>query len=97
MRSSGPASKPTPSSSARAVIVPTRSTQDQPAAGIDPAAVRQGSNVVPFPGPALDPRIVRAIGEALRASYDNLLRQPVPDRFVALLDQLRVRDAEERP
>jgi hypothetical protein len=39
-------------------------------------------------GPGLD-RVVQArIGDNLRAMYDELLQQPVPDRFRDLLGQL---------
>ena len=37
---------------------------------------------------ALDRAIQSRIGEQLRAMYDGLMEQPVPDRFHALLAQL---------
>jgi len=40
------------------------------------------------PEPALDRAVQARIGEKLRAMYDELLEQPVPDRFKSLIDQL---------
>jgi Anti-sigma factor NepR len=39
-------------------------------------------------GPGLDRVIQSRIGDNLRAMYDELLQQPVPDRFRDLLGQL---------
>jgi hypothetical protein len=36
----------------------------------------------------LDSRSQEAIGRALRAHYDDLVRAPVPDKFMELLDRL---------
>jgi hypothetical protein len=38
--------------------------------------------------PTLDREIQARIGDKLRAMYDELLEQPVPDRFTDLLDRL---------
>jgi hypothetical protein len=38
--------------------------------------------------PALDRAIQNRIGDKLRAMYGELADQPVPDRFVSLLNQL---------
>ena len=38
--------------------------------------------------PALDRAIQSRIGDQLRAMYDQLAEQPVPDRFLELLGQL---------
>ena len=38
--------------------------------------------------PALDRNVQARIGDNLRAMYDELLQQPVPDRFKDLLGQL---------
>ncbi|WP_230534032.1 NepR family anti-sigma factor [Microvirga roseola] len=38
--------------------------------------------------PKLDSTSQRRIGDQLRAMYDELMQQPVPDRFKELLDQL---------
>lgn len=36
----------------------------------------------------IDPRIQREIGKHLRAHYDDLVNEPVPDKFMQLLQQL---------
>jgi len=38
--------------------------------------------------PTLDRIIQRRIGDQLRAMYDDLMQQPVPDRFADLLSKL---------
>lgn len=38
--------------------------------------------------PALDANIQRHIGRHLRAMFEEVASQPVPDRFLDLLDQL---------
>ena len=38
--------------------------------------------------PKLDSNSQRRIGDQLRAMYDELMQQPVPDRFKDLLEQL---------
>jgi hypothetical protein len=53
------------------------------------------SNVVPFPRSGLDPRLVILIGEHLRAMYSELVRQPVPDRFLQLLEPFDDRAGEK--
>lgn len=40
------------------------------------------------PGQGADSSVERAIGSRLRAYYDELSREPVPDRFVDLLKRL---------
>ena len=56
-----------------------------------------------YPGPAvqelgteptLDREIQARIGDKLRAMYDELVDQPVPDRFKDLLDRLGQRGEE---
>jgi hypothetical protein len=37
---------------------------------------------------AMDQSVERAIGSRLRAYYDEVAREPVPDRFVELLKRL---------
>ena len=44
------------------------------------------SRVSPTRG--LDSRSQEAIGRALKAHYDDLVRAPVPDKFMELLDRL---------
>jgi Anti-sigma factor NepR len=41
--------------------------------------------------PGLDRATQERIGNHLRAMYDDLMQQPVPDRFVELLDRLEGR------
>lgn len=38
--------------------------------------------------PALQPHVQDHIGRQLRAIYDDLLNQPVPDRFKELMEKL---------
>jgi hypothetical protein len=40
----------------------------------------------------LDKSVQTAIGARLRAYYDGVEREPIPDRFVALLKQLEKKD-----
>jgi hypothetical protein len=47
-----------------------------------PTNVRLGTD------PKLDSGSQQRIGDQLRAMYDELMQQPVPDRFKDLLDQL---------
>ena len=42
--------------------------------------------------PKLDSGSQKRIGDQLRAMYDELMQQPVPDRFRDLLDQLDKRN-----
>ncbi len=42
----------------------------------------------------LDRTIQTRIGDQLRAMYDDLMQQPVPDRFAHLLSQLEQGDEE---
>ena len=40
----------------------------------------------------LDPRIQDAIGRSLKAHYDDLIKAPVPDRFLVLLAELEAKE-----
>jgi hypothetical protein len=44
--------------------------------------------------PKLDSTSQKRIGDQLRAMYDELVQQPVPDRFRTLLDMLDKKDRE---
>jgi Anti-sigma factor NepR len=44
--------------------------------------------------PKLDSTSQKRIGDQLRAMYDELVQQPVPDRFKNLLDQLEKKGQE---
>ena len=49
------------------------------------------------PGDAvLDPKVLEAIGRALKAHYDDLLHAPLPEKFVELLDRLEAAEARDR-
>lgn len=39
-------------------------------------------------GPRIDSRIQHEIGKHLRAHYDDVINEPVPDRFMELLEEL---------
>lgn len=41
----------------------------------------------------LEPRVQSALGRELRAMYDGVVSQPVPDRFVELLSALEDRES----
>jgi len=47
-----------------------------------------GAGKVQQPSPALVPQIQDHIGRQLRSIYDDILNQPVPDRFRELMDRL---------
>jgi hypothetical protein len=42
----------------------------------------------------LDRRIQDAIGRSLRAHYDDLIKAPVPDRFLVLLAELEAMEQQ---
>ncbi|MBY0361244.1 MAG: hypothetical protein K2X45_05000 [Phreatobacter sp.] len=42
----------------------------------------------------LDPRIQEAIGKSLKAHYDDLIKAPVPDRFLVLLAELEAKERQ---
>lgn len=48
------------------------------------------------PDPKLDRSTQTRIGDQLRAMYDELVHQPVPDRFRDLLSQLEQKGEEEK-
>jgi hypothetical protein len=43
------------------------------------------------------PEIYDLIGQRLRSFYDEVAQQPVPDRFVDLLNQLEAKSAQKKP
>ncbi|MEQ1652421.1 MAG: NepR family anti-sigma factor [Hyphomicrobium sp.] len=47
-----------------------------------------GSSVPDQNAPVLSPEIQRALGTRIRAAYGELVREPLPDKFKLLLDQL---------
>jgi hypothetical protein len=68
----------------------------------DSRTARSGSRRRPKAGEASkeagtkETHIQTAIGIRLRAYYDEIARQPVPDRFVELLKQLDSKDRIDR-
>ena len=56
----------------------------------EPDALEDLLNVTgdPGPEPTLLPHVATFLGEQLQAFYSHLMSEPVPDRFVQLLQQL---------
>lgn len=46
---------------------------------------------------ATDPRTDALIGNKLRAYFDKLLEEPVPDRILELLEQLAAKENQGKP
>ncbi len=46
--------------------------------------------------PSLPPELQGHIGSQLQAAYAELVSAPVPDRFTALLQQLKAREGETK-
>jgi hypothetical protein len=44
---------------------------------------------------ALEPELQAFIGRQLQATFDEVLNEPIPDRFLALLQKLEQGEAEE--
>lgn len=44
----------------------------------------------------LDPRVQGEIGRQLRAVYDDIISEPIPDRFLELLQQLEESAGKKR-
>lgn len=64
-----------------------RGEQQDGAESIVPKLAKKEDSATP-PTPSLDREAQARIGKQLRAMYDDLLRQPVPDRFTELLKKL---------
>jgi hypothetical protein len=47
--------------------------------------------------PGMDAELQAHIGRHLKAAYDDVLNQPVPDRFHHLLEALEKREADHDP
>jgi hypothetical protein len=54
------------------------------------------SEKAPRPEPALDHDTQAALGELLRGMYSDLLKRPVPDRFLDILKRLDETPSEDR-
>ena len=64
-------------------------SSDLPAAGLDPSegiASEEGASTQELRPGATD--VQAYIGRQLRAVYDDVVKQPIPDRFLALMKQL---------
>jgi hypothetical protein len=59
--------------------------------GID-AAGEEPAKTVPRVTPMLGQKVQDAIGRSLKAHYDDLVNAPVPDRLLALLDELEAKE-----
>jgi hypothetical protein len=42
--------------------------------------------------PILDEMLQKKLGEAIQAHYDDIVKAPVPDRFLALLAELEAKE-----
>jgi Anti-sigma factor NepR len=49
----------------------------------------------PGPEKTIGPDVQDHLGRKLKASYDELVRQPVPDKFRELLEELERREKQE--
>lgn len=77
---------------------PTAGTADQAASGEFPSAETRNKaqgvnssmnpNQNSSPNAGLSPAVQKHIGNLLKVSYQDLLTEPVPDRFANLLEQL---------
>lgn len=47
-------------------------------------------------GVALDPKIQAQLGRVFRAYCDDLIQQPIPDKFTVLLAQLEAKQREKK-
>jgi Anti-sigma factor NepR len=49
----------------------------------------------PIPVPVVGEDIQKHLGRKLKASYDGLVRQPVPDKFLQLLENLERKEKKQ--
>jgi hypothetical protein len=65
----------------------------------DPPVQPDSATVVPPPPPVgdvvLEPELQAFIGRQLQATYDEVLNEPIPDRFLELLRKLEQDKASE--
>ena len=62
----------------------------------DSSMISGGSRTIEDGSGRLDKETQAKIGQQLRAMYDEVVRQGVPDRFADLLRQLEQREAEDK-
>jgi hypothetical protein len=55
-----------------------------------------GSRPPEIAAPQIDPRVQLEIGKHLRAHYDDIVNEPVPDKFMELLAKLEQSVARKR-
>ncbi len=70
-------------------LMPETNTPNQ--YGTDMQTQSQAEPAIPssgIRGAVLSPAVQKHIGNLLKVSYQELLTEPVPDRFASLLDQL---------
>lgn len=72
----------------RTDITPTAENADSsaPISGASPPT--SAASAMPDSTKGLSPAVQKHIGNLLKVSYQNLLTEPVPDRFTNLLEQL---------
>lgn len=59
--------------------------------------IRHGDDQVDGPDPAfLEPHIQEQLGRVLRSFCNDLIHQPIPDKFVVLLAQLEAKQREKK-
>ena len=61
----------------------------------DGTAMTQSTNEHNADMPHLDARTKGLLGRALQSHYDDLVKAPVPDRFLMLLAQLEAKEAHD--
>ncbi|CAA9357711.1 MAG: hypothetical protein AVDCRST_MAG90-2774 [uncultured Microvirga sp.] len=57
--------------------------------------VSEGPRATPTGEPVIERAVQERIGTHLRAMYDDLMQQPVPDRFAELLGKLERRGEDQ--
>jgi len=75
------------------LAAPEQQASSLPASG---AASASGGGAVSEHRPHLGPDLQSLIGKQLRAVYHEVLSEPVPDRFVRLLEELAAKQADGR-
>ena len=72
---------------------PNEGKGKQPAIAKETAAGERSRVLAPR---GLNSRSQEAIGRALKAHYDDLLRAPVPDKFMELLNRLEAKEQDSQ-
>jgi len=63
---------------------------EKPKVPANPTMSSSGKGIVP-----LDPKIQEVLGKALRALSKDIVTEPIPDRFVALLAELEAKEGKK--